>query len=618
MKHFRTNLSFLWLAVALLGASCLTPLFAAEEVELKDAAGNTIVRYVVEAPPAAAGAATTDPAQQLGLILCFQEHDTPTGNDLFPARQALIRSGQLDNYVLLAAAPQTRKFGPGDHEPLEKLIAWAMKTYAINPRRVYMFGKGEGSKISMEFMMTHPNIVTAAIGYSWGAWLMPSEVEKPFDFAGSAPEIYLTLGRRDLAHHLTCVRDAALRLNAKGYHLINREFDELGDRSYHPTSNDDAIAWATRLRNKNIAPSAAEAKLLKAFAGAVPPAEDGYYPSLALVGGAPAGAVLEKLFVSKDAAVRAAAAETCKHGIFGASTVEALAKLTSDDSPKVRQASIRALAMYANWRYPAAQDALIQLATDTSVNALDRLNAADGLAYAVRLQVSGVRQDAPMFEALVSLLEDKDEPVRSTAVLALAPAYDPPPPEERRRRSPEQGWEKWLEGVEATANAGLKDYAVCGWGKSGHAADMPGNRGKQEAVDLFCMGGSALLGRNLATGKQTKLDPASAFRWTLKAAEDGYVPAQSALAMMYANGKGVEQNYAEAGQWWMKASSGGDLAAARHAWNLYRNGEGAPRDRELANQMAVLIGEPIQAPRAAGNRPPPANTSRATPNPAQR
>jgi hypothetical protein len=88
--------------------------------------------------------------------------------------------------------------------------------------------------------------------------------------------------------------------------------------------------------------------------------------------------------------------------------------------------------------------------------------------------------------------------------------------------------------------------------------------------------------------------------------------------MMFANGKGVEQNYAEAGKWWMKASSGGDLAAARHAWNLYRNGEGAPRDRELANQMAVLIGEPIQAPRAAGNRPPPANTSRATPNPAQR
>jgi TPR repeat protein len=98
----------------------------------------------------------------------------------------------------------------------------------------------------------------------------------------------------------------------------------------------------------------------------------------------------------------------------------------------------------------------------------------------------------------------------------------------------------------------------------------------------------------------------------LKAAEDGYVPAQSAVAMMYANGKGVQQNYAEAGKWWLKAASGGDLTAARYAWNLYRNGEGVDRDRTLANQMAVLIGEPLQAPRAAANRPSAGNTNRAT------
>ena len=51
----------------------------------------------------------------------------------------------------------------------------------------------------------------------------------------------------------------------KGYHVIYREFDDMGDRTYYPPSNDDSIAWATRLRNKNIAPSAEEAKLLKAF-----------------------------------------------------------------------------------------------------------------------------------------------------------------------------------------------------------------------------------------------------------------------------------------------------------------------------------------------------------------
>jgi hypothetical protein len=246
-----------WMAGLLLALGSLpATLRAAQELELKDETGKTIIKYVIEVPPGIAPAGVTDPARQVGLILCSQEHDTPTGNDLFPVRQSLLRQGLLDSFVLLAPAPQGRKFGPDDHQPIEKLIAWAKKTYPVNPRRVYMYGKGEGSKISMEFMMMHPALVTAAIGYSWGAWLMPSELKEPLDFANSAPEIYLTLGRRDLANHLSCVRDAYLRLQAKGYHLIYREFDELGDRTYHPPSNDDALAWATRLRNKNIEPSA--------------------------------------------------------------------------------------------------------------------------------------------------------------------------------------------------------------------------------------------------------------------------------------------------------------------------------------------------------------------------
>ena len=489
---------------------------------------------------------------QAGLILCSQEHDTPTGNDLFPVRQSLLRQGLLDHYVLIAPAPQGRKFGPDDHQPIEKLIAWAKKNYPINPRRVYMYGKGEGSKISMEFMMMHPNLVTAAIGYSWGAWLMPSELNQRLDYINSAPEIYLTLGRRDLANHLSCVRDAFPRLSAKGYHLIYREFDELGDRTYHPPSNDDALAWATRMRNKNIAPSAEESKLLKAFSGASPAAGEWYYPALALVGGAPAGAVLQKLFESKDASVRAAAAETCKHGIFGDSTAAALAKLISDPSDKVRHSAIRALAMYANWRYAPAQKALIQLATDKTADPLDRLNATDAIGYAVRFQVKGVQQDPPMFQALISLLQDKEEPVRSAAVGILAPMYEPSGEGAQRRRSPEGGWQKWLDDL---------------------IAKQPREFGPPPA------------------------DLASAFHQTLQAAEQGTVTAQAAVAMMYADGKGVQQNYAEAGKWWIKAAEGGDLVAARHAWNLYRNGEGVDRNATLANQWAKVIGEPVQVPR---------------------
>ena len=75
--------------------------------------------------------------------------------------------------------------------------------------------------------------------------------------------------------------------------------------------------------------------------------------------------------------------------------------------------------------------------------------------------------------------------------------------------------------------------------------------------------------------------------------------------MMYANGKGVRQNYAEAAKWWTKAAEGGDLDAGRLAWNIYRNGEGVDRNPTFANQMAKLIGEPIQVPRANTAASPP-------------
>jgi predicted esterase len=575
MKPIVLNASFLSLACALVGTAILSvPAKAAADTELKDDTGKTIIHYVVEPPAVVAPAGTTDPSRQLGLFLCFPEHDTPVDADIFPVRQALLRLGIRDNYVLLAGGPQAQKFGMADMEPIDKLIAWAKKTYPINPRRIYMFGKGEGGKISAEFTMTHPNIVTAAISHSWGFWVMPYELKEPIDPLNSAPEIYMNLGLRDLATHLTTVRDTYPRVKAKGYHVIYREFEDMGSRSYYPPSNDDSIAWATRLRNKNIEPSPEEKRLLKAYAGSATPAvTDGYFPDLALVGGAPAGEVLQKLFQSKDPNIRTAAVGTGSHGLFGEKTVSAMAQLVADSSPKVRQAAIRALGMSANWRSQAAQDALIQLATNKSADLNDRLNATDALGYAVRLQVRGVRQDPPMFQALISLLADKEEPVRASASAILSPVYQPAsatPP----LKAPAGGWQNWLDEI-ATKEAGyLKDYAVCGWGKSGkEGTAYPGNRGSSQPEDLFCMGGNALLGQNLATGQPVKQDPRAAFQYTLQAAEKGYVPAQAELGMLYANGKGVEQNYGESRRWFVKAAEGGHPLAAVSA----ANGRGAPR-----------------------------------------
>ena len=147
MRQTSFNPLFCRLAVLFLVVGSFTASLAVgEKTDLKDAAGNTIVRYVVDAPEGIAPAGTTDPAKQVGLFLCFPEHDTDINTNLFAVRQALWRMGLSDDYVVIAAGAQTRKFGPADHEPLSKLIAWAKKTYPVNPRRIYMLGKGEGEK----------------------------------------------------------------------------------------------------------------------------------------------------------------------------------------------------------------------------------------------------------------------------------------------------------------------------------------------------------------------------------------------------------------------------------------------------------------------------------------
>ncbi len=592
LKQFDSRLCVIAVLLASAG------IVAGAEAELKDAAGKTIIRYVVEAPENAAPARTTDPARQLGLILCFPEHDRPTGDEILPVREALIRLGIRDGYVLLAGSPQSRKFGTADHEPIEKLIAWAKATYPINPRRIYMYGKGEGGKISGQFAMQYPQLVTAGITYSWGWWNMPSEIDTAIDAENSAPEFYMVLGLRDLSYHLTTVRDIYARVIAKGNHVIYREFSDLGPRTYHPPSNDDAIAWATRLRNKNIEPSKEEQQLLRKFSASETPAAGpgGYYAELALVGGAQAGEVIQKLMISRDAAVRAAAAQTCVHAIFSEPTLAAVAKGLTDAAPAVRRAALRALAISANWRSATAQKELIELAIQPgkAVEQIDRVAAVDGIIQAVRYQVKGVRQDPELFRALVTLLNDKDEELRVMAANTLAPIRDRDfrgdlgRPE---RKAPEGGWEQWLDGITAKAAGYLKDYEVCGWGKTNAGASLPGNRGMQEPADVFCQGGASLLGYNLATGQPIRKEPKAAFQYTLRAAEAGYVPAQAAVGMLYANGKGVQQSFAEAATWWVKAAEAGHVQAATHASMVYRGGGGVKADPNLSAKWAKFADE---------------------------
>lgn len=231
------------------------------------------------------------------------------------------------------------------------------------------------------------------------------------------------------------------------------------------------------------------------------------------------------------------------------------------------------MASYANWRSQAAQQILIQRATDKSLDVDARVDAADALAEAVKLQAAGVQQDPPMFKALIELLSDENEPVRAIAFLALAPIREYIVGGSNGGQFPPAGgWQKWLDRITAEQAGDLMYYRVC------QPAGSSGRTGN-EAVDLFCAAG-ALVSRN----------PAEAFQMTLKAAQGGYVPAQEVVGMMYATGKGVQQDYHEAGKWFLTAAEAEDSRAAANYVGSLRSGMGNLRtDPELSARWSKFL-----------------------------
>ena len=461
--------SFRCLAALLIVAGCFVPaLRAAEENELKDEAGKIIVRYMVEAPANVAPAGTTDPARQVGVIFCFQEHTSPPGADIFPGSrvaQAVGIERQLRASGRSCAKPAAEDSGSADYEPIQKLLAWAKKKYPVNPRRIYMYGKGSGGHVAGEFTMLYPNLFTAGITYSWGWWTMPSELDKPLDMVNSAPEFYLVLGMRDFTHHITTVRNTYERVKAKGYHIIYREFEELGDRSYHPTSNDDALRWATRLRNKNIPPSARRDESAQGVQrGQAAGAGLGILSDVGAGGRRSRGRSARKALPVERRRLSARPRPRRATTVFSVRrpprrSASCLAILLR----KCAMRLYRAIASYANWRSQAAQQVLIQRATDKSLDLDARLDAADALGQAVKLQAAGVQQDPPMFRALVALLSEENEPLRAVAFLALAPIREYIIGGSNAGQFPPAGgWEKWLDRITAEQAGDLIYYRVCG------------------------------------------------------------------------------------------------------------------------------------------------------------
>ena len=65
--------------------------------------------------------------------------------------------------------------------------------------------------------------------------------------------------------------------------------------------------------------------------------------------------------------------------------------------------------------------------------------------------------------------------------------------------------------------------------------------------------------------------------WDRKAAEQGYIDAQSNLGALYLAGHGVPQNYTEAAEWLKKAAGRGEGIALYNLGTMYLKGLGVPQ-----------------------------------------
>jgi uncharacterized protein len=85
-----------------------------------------------------------------------------------------------------------------------------------------------------------------------------------------------------------------------------------------------------------------------------------------------------------------------------------------------------------------------------------------------------------------------------------------------------------------------------------------------------------------------KEDHEQAIIWYRKAAEQGLISAQMALAATYEGGYHVPQDYAEAAKWYERAAERGDPRAQGRISLFYWSGKGVPKDLVRAHMWANL------------------------------
>jgi len=374
------------------------------------------------------------PMRTLALLLVYHGMNGNEDNYYGGTVECLRRLKCESEFVVIAGKSK----GPGwtleDDGPISKrVVEWAKEHYPIDARQIFIWGSSNGAGFIGRFGWENQDLVAAAVGYCGGYNFQNKE--KIANGADSKTEWYFVHGGNDNPQNSG---NAAKALREMGIRAVFRQLDGYGhtdiwDGQGHPDMStvndcrDDYVSWLRAIRHKTMELPAKD----KEFMGRFEKSGDSLlgnkltYLNLQRIGSVPAQAAIVMGLQSKNAGVRATAAESCMHASYGKASAEELARLAHDENDRVAAQSLLSLGVYANWHYPEALDALCGMVagekgdSTKGPSAGERLLAMEGLAKAMRLAAHGNFEDKKVWWTLVRALDDDDVKIRATAFAAL-------------------------------------------------------------------------------------------------------------------------------------------------------------------------------------------------------
>ncbi len=389
------------------------------------------------------------PGRPVGLLLTFHGANGNAQSLVPKAEEMLQKLDVRDEHVVIGVKSKEAGWTDKDDEPVKAFIPWAVKTYGVDPRRVYGFGVSSGAWYLNRFAPANSELLAGAISYVGGMGSPPASKDPK-----SHAEIYLVIGHKDDGLPPSRTRPAALAFFKAGFRAVYREMLDHAHEGPKQPTQDEAVLWMRALRNKRVAPSADDQEFLKKLedpARAVSSlSSSAAWTRLVSIGGHAAAPAVLLALQSDRSGLRSSAAQACTQVMFDDKVVDALVPLLDDKDTKVRRTAVAALAFQGKWNYAQAVAALAGVARDEKRPEGDRRAAAQGLAEIVKTDLLGTYYFKDAIWTLVGLLGDRDGALRQTAFQALQPVqadgfgYQPGLGDVQRAKAVER-WTEWCE-----------------------------------------------------------------------------------------------------------------------------------------------------------------------------